>query len=41
VRAYLGSIENPEFILYCVRPVRARYMREWALVYHEVPLTQL
>jgi general stress protein 26 len=38
LRAYLGSIDNPEFVLYRVRAVRVRYMREWALVYHEVPL---
>jgi uncharacterized pyridoxamine 5'-phosphate oxidase family protein len=38
LRAYLGSMDNPEFMLYRVRPVRVRYMREWALVYHEVPI---
>lgn len=38
LRVYLGSIDNPEFMLYRVTPVRVRYMREWALVYHEVPL---
>lgn len=37
LRQYLGSIDNPEFILYRVRPTRVRYMREWALEYHEVP----
>jgi general stress protein 26 len=36
LRAYLGSVDNPEFILYRIRPERIRYMREWALVYHEV-----
>jgi general stress protein 26 len=35
---YLGSLENPEFILYRVRPAKVRFMREWALHYHEVPL---
>jgi general stress protein 26 len=38
LRQYLGSIDNPELIVYCVRPTRVRYMREWALEYHEVPL---
>lgn len=38
LRAFLGSIENPEFILYKVAPNRVRFMREWALEYHEVPL---
>jgi len=35
---YLGSIENPEFMLWRVRPTRVRYMKEWAIDYHEVPL---
>ena len=39
LRAYLGSIDNPEFILYVVQPERVRFMREWALDYQEVPLT--
>lgn len=38
LRAYLGSIDNPEFLLYLIRPIRVRYMREWALQYHEAPL---
>jgi general stress protein 26 len=38
LRAYLGSVDNPEFVLYRISPTRARYMREWALVYHEAPL---
>jgi general stress protein 26 len=36
LRQYLGSIDNPQFILYRIRPVRVRYMKEWALDYHEV-----
>lgn len=39
LREYLGSVENPELILYRVQPSRVRYMREWALNYHEVPLS--
>lgn len=40
LKQYLGSPENPEFILYRVIPERVRFMREWALDYHEVPFTQ-
>jgi uncharacterized pyridoxamine 5'-phosphate oxidase family protein len=39
LRAYLGSIDNPEFILYAVEPIRVRFMREWALEYQDVPTT--
>lgn len=38
LRAYLGSIDNPEFLLYEVMPERVRFMREWALEYQEIPL---
>ena len=38
LRAYLGNIDNPEFVLYTVHPERVRFMREWALEYQEVPL---
>jgi len=38
LRAYLKSIDNPEFILYKVAPQRVRFMREWALEYQEVSL---
>jgi general stress protein 26 len=38
LRRYLGSPDHPEFILYRIRPNRVRFMREWALEYHEVPL---
>jgi general stress protein 26 len=37
LRQYLGSIDNPELIVYRVRPSRVRYMEEWALEYYEVP----
>lgn len=36
LRAYLKSVDNPEFILYRVEAERVRFMREWALAYHEV-----
>ena len=39
LRAYLGSIDNPALIIYRITPGRVRYMKEWALDYHEVPLT--
>lgn len=38
LRQYLGSIDNPEFLLYRIRPERVRYMKEWALEYYDVPL---
>ena len=38
LRQYLGSLDNPELVVYRVRPTRVRFMREWALDYHEVPL---
>lgn len=37
LRQYLGSINNPELIVYRITPTRIRYMQEWALEYHEVP----
>jgi general stress protein 26 len=40
LRHYLGHIDNPEFILYRIRPTRIRFMREWALEYTDVPLEQ-
>ena len=35
---YLGSIDNPELIVYRIVPGRVRYMVEWALQYYEVPV---
>jgi general stress protein 26 len=35
---YLGTIDNPEFMVYRIDPVQVRFMREWALEYWEVPL---
>src|SRR6185369_10241025 len=37
LRRYLGSSDNPALIIYRIRPSRVRFMREWALEYHEVP----
>ena len=39
LRQYLGMLNNPELVVYRIRPSRVRFMREWALEYHEVPLT--
>jgi general stress protein 26 len=38
LRRYLGTPDNPELIIYRIVPTRVRFMREWALEYHEVPL---
>ena len=38
LRQYLGTLDNPELIVYRMVPNRVRYMREWALEYIEVPL---
>jgi general stress protein 26 len=38
LRNYLGSLDNPELIVYRVEPRSVRFMREWALEYHHVPL---
>jgi uncharacterized pyridoxamine 5'-phosphate oxidase family protein len=40
LRAYLRTPENPELIVYRMKALRVRYMREWALEYHEVPIRQ-
>ncbi len=40
LRQYLGSPDNPQFLLYRIDPERVRFMREWALDYHEVPRTK-
>ena len=37
LRQYLGSIDNPDLIVYRIQPSRVRYMREWALEYFDVP----
>ena len=36
LRNYLGTPDNPELIIYRIVPERVRFMREWALEYHEV-----
>jgi general stress protein 26 len=37
MRQFLGSLDNPQLIVYRIRPTQVRYMQEWALEYHEVP----
>jgi len=34
---YLGSIDNPELIVYKINPAKVRFMQEWALNYYDVP----
>jgi general stress protein 26 len=36
LRQYLGSIDNPQLIVYRIIPGQVRYMQEWAIEYHEV-----
>lgn len=38
LRQYLGSIDNRALIVYRIVPTQVRYMKEWALDYHEVPI---
>jgi general stress protein 26 len=37
LRSYLVTMDNPELVLYCIVPTHVRFMREWALEYHDVP----
>jgi len=38
LRKYLGTPDNPDLVIYRIRPTRVRFMREWALDYHDVPI---
>jgi len=38
MRQFLGTLDNPQLIIYRIRPTRVRYMQEWALEYISVPL---
>jgi general stress protein 26 len=38
LRQYLGSLDNPELVLYRIRPTGVRYAPEWAPEYANVPL---
>src|SRR5438105_12747241 len=36
MRQFLGTLDNPQLIVYRIRPTQVRYMQEWAIEYHEV-----
>ena len=38
LRQYLESLDNPMLIVYRIVPHKVRFMREWALDYHDVPI---
>src|SRR5262245_28859886 len=38
LRQYLGSLDNPALIVYRIWPKQVRFMKEWALDYHEVTI---
>ncbi len=38
MQQFLGSLDNPQLIIYRIIPNRVRYMQEWALEYYEVPV---
>ena len=38
LRKYLRTPDNPALIIYRIRPIQVRFMREWALAYEEVAL---
>ena len=41
MQQYLGSLDNPQLIVYRIVPNRVRFMREWSLEYSTVPLESL
>jgi uncharacterized pyridoxamine 5'-phosphate oxidase family protein len=41
LRQYLGDLDNPQLIVYCIRPTCVRFMREWALEYLDVPFEEV
>jgi general stress protein 26 len=38
MQQFLGSLDNPQLIIYRIVPNQVRYMQEWALEYYEVPI---
>ena len=38
LRHYLGALDNPDLIVYRIVPEQVRFMREWSLEYHDVPI---
>jgi len=41
LRQFLGSVDNPDLIVYRIAPTQVRYMQEWAMEYYDVPVDQL
>jgi general stress protein 26 len=39
MRQFLGSLDNPQLIIYRIRPTHVRYMQEWALSYMDCELS--
>lgn len=37
---YFRDFRDPDLIIYRIEPERVRFMREWALDYHDVPLNR-
>ena len=37
LRQYMRTIDNPDYMVYRVKPTRVRFMLEWALEYYDVP----
>jgi general stress protein 26 len=40
LRQYMITIDNPQLIVYCIKPSRVLFMQEWALDYHTVDFAQ-
>src|SRR4051812_25353564 len=40
MRQFLGSLDNPQLIVYRIRPMQIRYMQEWSLEYSNVELLE-
>ena len=38
LETYLGTPDNPELIVYRIKPHHVRYMQEWALEYYDVAI---
>ena len=39
MRQFLGTLDNPQLIVYRIRPSQVRYMQEWALSYLDCKLS--
>jgi general stress protein 26 len=39
MRQFLGTLDNPQLLVYRIRPTQVRYMQEWALSYWTVELS--